>query len=324
MDASADRANGPVITLASGERHTLPSPEAIAGSNCGTPGVWRFDSGRPGPHVAITALIHGNEVCGADAVWTLVRTQHAPARGRLTLVFCNIEAYARLDDATKADRRCVDEDLNRVWGRIDGPAQAGDSREIRRAREILPHLAGADVLLDLHSMTEAAPALGLVGLADKNVAFARRIGFPQLLVRDGGHAAGLRLIDRVPFGDADAKPVAMLVECGEHFSREALDAAHEAVRRTLAAMLDDAPTPPDAPQSLIEVTQAVTIATDSFAWTRDWPNMGVVPEAGTLVAKDGEREIRTPYADTFMVMPASARYRKPGLTAVRFGRRVPL
>jgi hypothetical protein len=148
------------------------------------------------------------------------------------------------------------------------------------------------------------------------------MGFPALLVRDAGHASGLRLIDRAPFGDPAAPPVAMLVECGEHFSREALVAAEESVRRCVAACVEGRPLTPAAPQSVIEVTQAVTIETPAFEFAQDWPNMCVVPAAGTLVARDGTREVRTPHDDTYMVMPASARHRKPGLTAVHFGRRV--
>jgi len=310
------------ITLKDGSMRSLPPADGVAGSNCGVPGVWRFTSGAPGPHLAITALIHGNEVCGAQALWQVLQGPPRPARGCLTLAFCNLEAYERLDDAGKEERRLVDEDLNRVWGRAESPAAADDTYELRRAREILPWVQDADVLLDLHSMSGDAPPLGLVGLASKNVGFARQVGYPELLVRDGGHAAGLRLIDRFPFGDAAAAPVAMLVECGQHFSRAAFDAADEVVRRTISVFLDGRGAEPAPPQSVIEVTQAVTIQTEAFEFAREWPNMSVVAQAGTLVARDGAREVRTPHDDTYLVMPASARYRKPGLTGVRFGRRV--
>jgi hypothetical protein len=310
------------ITLDDGSRQELPPADALNGSNCGTAGVWRFDGKSPGPRVAITALVHGNEVCGAAALWELIRAARQPRSGRLTLVFCNLAAYAKLDDANKDECRMVDEDLNRVWGRCDQPPATGDSGELRRAREILPFVADADVLLDIHSMSAAAPALGLVGRAGKNVAFARRVGFPSLLVQDAGHAAGLRLIDRVPFADPAESPVAMLVECGMHFSRAAFDAARQVVDRTISVVLDAVPLDPACAQSVIEVTQAVTIGSEAFEFTREWPNMARVPRAATVVARDGEEEIRTPYDDAFMIMPASARYRRPGLTAVRFGRLV--
>jgi len=310
------------ITLEDGSTRPLPPADGIAGSNCGVPGVWRFDAAAPGPHLALTALIHGNEVCGAEALWRVLQTSPEPLRGRLTLVFCNLEAYTRLDDAGKDECRFVGEDLNRVWGRLEDPPGTGDTYELRRAREIVPWVQGADLLLDLHSMSSAAPALGLVGLASKNVDFARRLDYPSLLLRDAGHASGLRLIDRFPFGDATASPVAMLVECGQHFSRAAFDAADEAVRRTISVCLEGRSADPAPPQSVIEITQAITIQTQAFEFAREWPNMSVVEKAGTLVGRDGEREVRTPYDNTYLVMPASARYRKPGLTAVRFGKRV--
>jgi hypothetical protein len=113
----------------------------------------------------------------------------------------------------------------------------------------------------------------------------------------------------------------MLVECGEHFSRAALVAAEEVVRRTVAVFLAGEHLEPAAPQSVIEVTQAVTIETDAFEFVQEWDNMAVIGRAGTLVARDGGREIRAPHDGTYMIMPASARHRKPGQTAVRFGRR---
>jgi len=45
-----------------------------------------------------------------------------------------------------------------------------------------------------------------------------------------------------------------------------------------------------------------------------------VPAAGTLLARDGAREIRTPYDDCVLVMPT--RRPRRGETAVRLGRRV--
>lgn len=310
------------ITLTDGSTQALPSADALGGTNCGCPGVWQFEGASSGPHLAITALIHGNEVCGAGALWDWMQQARRPGRGRLTLAFCNLAGFAKLDDTNKDECRMVDEDLNRVWGRLEAPPQAIESYEIRRGREILPFLVDADVLLDLHSMSGEAPALGLVGRAAKNVNFARRIGVPSLLVQDGGHAAGLRLIDRHPFATPGESAVAMLVECGQHFSRAAFDAATEAVDRTVSVLLDGSGTAPAPAQSVIGVTQAVTIQSESFRFTKDWPNMARVPLAGTLVAYDGAVEVRTPYDDAFLIMPASARYRRPGLTAVRFGRLV--
>ena len=44
----------------------------------------------------------------------------------------------------------------------------------------------------------------------------------------------------------------------------------------------------------------------------------MVPEAGTLLARDGDAEIATPYDDCVLIMPT--RRPKKGETAVRLGR----
>ena len=48
--------------------------------NTDTPGVWHFDSGVPGRHVMISALVHGNELCGAWALKTFLASGLRPSR----------------------------------------------------------------------------------------------------------------------------------------------------------------------------------------------------------------------------------------------------
>ncbi|HWT07729.1 MAG TPA: peptidase M14, partial [Roseomonas sp.] len=52
--------------------------------NAGIPGVWSFVAERPGPHVAITAIVHGNEIAGAVVLDRWLREGIRPARGRLS------------------------------------------------------------------------------------------------------------------------------------------------------------------------------------------------------------------------------------------------
>ena len=98
---------------------------------------WTFEASRPGPHLVIQALTHGNEVCGAIALDWLLRESIRPVRGTLTVVFANVAAYLRFDALRPFASRCVDEDFNRLWTPevLDGPR---DSGELRRARELRP------------------------------------------------------------------------------------------------------------------------------------------------------------------------------------------
>ena len=42
-----------------------PDISIYKNGNTGVDFVHTFDSGKPGPHVMINAVIHGNEICGA-------------------------------------------------------------------------------------------------------------------------------------------------------------------------------------------------------------------------------------------------------------------
>src|SRR5690606_7323563 len=133
--------------------------------NTDTPGVWHFDSGIEGPSVLVTALTHGNEICGAWALKELLASGARPAKGKLTLAFCNLAAFDRFDAAAHDASRFVDEDLNRVWSaeKLSDPK----TLERQRALALEPWIRQADWLLDLHSMHEPSAPLLLTGLLQR-------------------------------------------------------------------------------------------------------------------------------------------------------------
>ena len=70
-----------------------PDIEPYRKGNIGIDFVTSFDSGKPGPHVMINAITHGNEVCGAIALDYLFTANVKPTHGKLTLGFVNHLAY---------------------------------------------------------------------------------------------------------------------------------------------------------------------------------------------------------------------------------------
>jgi predicted deacylase len=285
-----------------------------------------LDSGRPGPKAMVQALTHGNEICGAIALDWLLASGFRPARGALVVAFANVEAYARFDPADPFPSRFVDEDYNRVWADavLDGPR---DSLELRRARQLRPFVDAADVLLDIHSMSEPCRPLMVCGTVEKNVACARALGVPADLLVDTGHPGGLRMVDRGGFGDPASPKRALLVECGQHWERAAADVAIDTLVRFLglAGVADAAwvdahvrlPLPPE--QRLVRVTEPVVALSAGFRFLVPTVGLSVIADAGTPIAQDGERIWRTPYDDAVLVMPGM-RNLKPGGTAVRLGR----
>lgn len=293
--------------------------------NTGVEYVTTFDSGKTGPHVMLSAIVHGNELCGAITLDFLFRQDVRPTRGRLTLAFMNIAAYERFDPRAPDASRFVDEDFNRVWDEktLNG---SRDTVELRRARAVRPIIDRADYLLDLHSMQHPTVPLLLCGLARKGRALARALGFPPHAVADAGHAAGRRLRDYGGFADDASPKNALLIECGQHWEPSSETVAKEMAIRFLAHhdLIDPRfasthlPQQPRVPQRLIEVTAPVTIKTDAFRFVADYQGMEVIERARTLIGYDGAEEVRTPYDHCVLIMP-SRRLRK-GESAVRFGR----
>jgi predicted deacylase len=296
-----------------------------AAGNAGVPYVWTYSAERAGPHVVLQALTHGNEVCGAIALDWLLGEDFRPSRGTLSVCFANIAAYLGFDRADPFASRCVDEDFNRLWTPevLDGPRQTAD---LARARELRPLYDRADYLLDLHSMTDRCPPLAMAGRQRKGVALAQALGSPEHIIVDSGHVAGRRLRDYTFFDDSEDRRSALLIECGQHWEAAAPDVAKQATLRFLRhfgmaepAFLDAHLEPLPMPrQTVIEVTDIVTIATDEFAFAVPVAGLTVVAQAGTLLARDGGAEIGTPYDECVLIMPT--RRPKKGETAVRLGR----
>ncbi len=315
----------------------LPAPDLgpWRAGNTGTAGVWRFDSGQPGRDVLVTALVHGNEICGAWALAALLEAGLRPRRGALTLAFCNLAAFDRFDPAHFERSRFVDQDLNRVWGRMGWRAVGARSVEQRRALELLPFAERADWLLDLHSMHHPGPPLVLTGLQPRSIALARQLGTPALVVADAGHAEGCRLRDHGQWGAMADAPGAdtrsLLIECGFHGELAARDVAIDMLGRFLVASgcidANDVPAcwlrPLPAAQQALEVTEAV-VALDGEPprFARPWATGQRVAAAGTLLGWNGGLPFHTPYDDCTLVMP-SVQQARPGLTIVRLARDIP-
>lgn len=303
-----------------------PDIDAHRRSSTGVDFVHTFESGRPGPHVLVNAITHGNEICGAIVVDRLLRTGVRPTRGTLTLSFANIEAFSRFDPRRPYATRFVDEDFNRVWNTATLDGQR-DSVELRRARALRPFVEAADFLLDIHSMLEPSPPVMICGPLDKGIRFAFDVAIPRDVVSDEGHANGTRMRDFGGFGDPSSPKNALLVECGQHWERSAEVVAWQTTWRFLrhtgvidgeTATREIALEPPPA-QRLVRVTEAVVARTPEFRFARAFSGMEVVPQQGDVIAYDGGEAIRAPYDNCVLVMPVPNNV-KTGLTAVRLGR----
>lgn len=303
---------------------TAPDITPFRNSNTGIPYVWRYESGVPGPNVMISAVVHGNEPCGAIALDWLFKREVKPLAGSLTLGFMNIDAYEAFDPADPNATRWMDEDFNRVW---DTAVLDGDrmSSELRRAREVRPALEDIDFLLDIHSMQHLAPPLMMTGRHDRAKALSAAVGVPERAVGDFGHAAGRRMRDYGAFDDPAAKNTAILIECGQHWEASAGDLARETAARFLVAtgaasgeILEEFSGSRPA-QSAFTVIEAVTVQSDEFVFAQEFTGGEIIEKKGTLLGHDGGTPVVTPEDDIMLVMPSKRLWR--GQTAVRLAKR---
>lgn len=272
--------------------------------NTGVDYVHRFESGRPGPHVLINALTHGNEFCGMTAVTHLLDTQVRPLTGTLTLSFANVEAYESFDPAKPFESRQIVHNMNRIWSPewLDG---AEDSPELRRARAMREVIAAADHVLDIHSTSQDVEPFWVYPAFERNGRVALSVGMPQIhLVMPNGLGSGTPLIQYGSFGDAWHHGAAMVVECGQHFKKSTGDVALAATQGFLAhfGLVPPPEAAPRLPPKRYELLQTCMVKSTAFEFVR--PCVGFeVFQQGELIATNGDEEIRALCDDCTILMP---------------------
>ena len=273
--------------------------------NVGIDYVHRFESGKPGPHVLINALTHGNEICGMVAATHLLDTGVRPLIGTLTISFANVAAYESFDQSRPFESRQLVHNLNRIWSaaELDGTA---DSPELQRARVLRPMVAAADHILDIHSTSQDVQPFWVYPAYPRNAEAALAIGRPPVhLVMPSGLGSGTPLIQHGRHGQADGGGVAVVVECGQHFRQSAADLATAVALDFLAhfgliAPVADRPAP--AEQRRHELLETCMVRTTDFRFTRPVQGFEVFAK-GDLIATDGPHEIRALCDDCTILMP---------------------
>lgn len=274
--------------------------------NTGIDYVHRFESGKPGPHVLINALTHGNEICGMVAATHLLDTGVRPKVGTLTVSFANMEAYNAFDIDNPYENRQLVHNLNRIWSPewLDGNEQ---SPELRRARELRPVLDAADYVLDIHSTRAPVQPFWVYPEMARNAALAAAVGAPAVqLVMPAGRFPGTGVLNYGRHGDpASDSGGALVVECGQHFAQSAATLATDVTLRFLAHLglveppSGNAPPAPAQPFRLLEVHM---VKSEDFTFTR--PVLGFeVFDKGDLIAINAGEEIRSPCDNCTIFMP---------------------
>lgn len=301
-----------------------PDISAYKKSNTGIDYIHTFDSGKPGPHVFISAVVHGNEPCGAIALDWFLKKEEMPKSGKLSLGFMNVEAYLAFDPANPNRTRWVDEDFNRLWGPgVLDDRNRKQTSEFLRAREVKPIIAEVDFLLDIHSMQKPCIPLMMAGMEQKGLDLAKSVGMEMPIIIDTGHREGMRMRDFGEFSEPSSFKNALLVECGQHWEKSSEPIAIETmvrfIRNTnimgkefgleyLSETIENSKIPS------LKVGKIITIKTDKFRFEKDWQGFDCLKK-GQIIGYDGEEVIEAPYDQTYLIMPSKRLF--IGKTAVR-------
>jgi predicted deacylase len=280
--------------------------QAYRAGNVGVDYVHRFESGRPGPHVLINALTHGNEFCGMVAACHLLDTAVRPKIGTLTVSFANVAAYETFDTARPFDSRQITHNFNRIWSaaQLDG---IDDSVELRRARAMRPVVAAADHLLDIHSTSQDVRPFWVYPGHARNAVVASALSLPTThLVMPQGLGSGTPITQHGHFADAAGSSAAVVVECGQHFLQASADRAVRVTLEFLAHFgLIDALAPSNVssePHRRFELLRTVVVKHQDFRFVRPLVGFETFAE-GQLIGSDGDERIVAPCDDCTVFMP---------------------
>jgi uncharacterized protein len=292
----------------------------------------QFAALQPGPRLIVTGAVHGNEICGTQAIERVLaeiaRGELEIARGVLTLVpVCNPLAYAH-------GRRFGERNLNRRLQPSADPAEYED----RIANVLCPWLAAHDALLDLHSFRSPGRPFVLCGPADNAATlepFAREAEESALAAHLGvsrvvegwmpAYAGGVQrrrermLAQGQPLagvqGDASygigtteymrsQGGYAVTLECGQHDDASAPAVAYRAIRQAIALLgLADLPlAPPARPLECLRLVTVVDRHHEADRFVRPWTSFDPLQPDELIALRHDGSELRAPQAG-FIVFP---------------------
>ncbi|MBL8702225.1 MAG: succinylglutamate desuccinylase/aspartoacylase family protein [Alphaproteobacteria bacterium] len=266
----------------------------------------RIDSGRPGPHAVIVAIIHGNETCGLSAIRSVLAERDAILRGRITMIAANVAGHARRVPGQPQAGRFAEEDMNRLWSAARLAGDGADTVESRRARAIAPLCRQADLLIDLHSMATAGPRLLMFHDTPAARALLPALPHDHHRVRFAHPVHDGRLLIEQPGLLGEPTRAGFVVECGRH-DRPGTDAYARRITHALLAAAGMLP-PPATPggrrprgRDVIAV-EMIRAESDGFRFLRP-PEALQRFDKGEVIAEDGARRILAPFAPTYLLLP---------------------
>ena len=287
----------------------------------------------PGPALLVLGAVHGNEVCGSQAIMQLLADIDAGSlrieRGSVTFVpITNPLAY-------QLKRRFGDRNLNRNMA----PSAIPQDFEDRLANVLCPLLDAHDVLLDLHSFhTGGAPfvmigpqnntgALEPFALAAEEMHLALHTGAPRIVVgwldtyargvqrrattaADNISARSQTLVTNPNYGVGTTEYMrsrggyAVTLECGQHDDPAGVGVARHAILQTLGLLgiTSAKPMPVSNQPEILRLIDVTDKAHAGDTFTKEWRSFDAVKQGDIIGVRHSGEEVKA-QGDGFVVFP---------------------
>ncbi|MCI5065000.1 succinylglutamate desuccinylase/aspartoacylase family protein [bacterium] len=189
-----------------------------------------IDSGKPGPLCTVSSGVHGDELCGVEASYLFFKDV---VLGRRTLDWGAVVIVVGNEEAILENRRCLDVDMNRVFGGV-----GLEGREVARAKELeaiyasrheaLQHLQteGAPLVADFHSMSIQSPPVVWGEYAQHR--HLPYLGIPNAVLHQRNQVDS-RFLRTVQGFSTNHHSLAFTFECGQHHAESTFLLAQRAL-----------------------------------------------------------------------------------------------
>lgn len=231
-----------------------------------------------GPTSIILVGIHGDEICGVEAIKNLLPTLRVE-KGRVFIVLGNPQAY-------RANRRFAEANLNRMFkpSRLISKKDK-ISYEYKRAKFLKKYLNQADALLDVHA--SFTPKSRTFAIAEKNAGGILKY-LPFDLVVSG--------FDKIQPGGTDyymnsRGKIGICVECGFLGDENSIRVAEKSIISFLKARGHIRGALKPARQKKINIYVMYKTKTDKFRLLKPLDDFASVKK-GAVIGIDGEKKIR--------------------------------
>jgi len=223
-----------------------------------------------GPSLVILGGVHGNELCGVEAIKTLSNKLNLK-KGKVFFLIANLEAIAK-------KQRYVESDLNRAFF-----SKFAETLEEKTAEEIKTYLDQADALLDLHASTSRNSEVFII-CGPQSVPLARFLPGNKIVTG----------IDSVHPGSTDNYmnvkcKQAVCVECGFYNDERSVIVAKKAIKNFLVAF-DMLESSLDIRTQKIFSVESLYVAKQRFNPIKEFKDFEFVTK-GNIIGLDGLTKI---------------------------------